>query len=114
MTDQNDSVIAGAAVSVTNQATGLQTSVTTNEYGYYTVPGLPPDPYHVEVTQKGFKKTVRDLELQVAQIAVADFKLEVGAVTESVTVEAGTPVTCSFGGRNCSRKLPDRGCSTAN
>lgn len=92
VTDQNDSIIAGASVSVTNRATGLQTTVTTNEYGYYTMPGLPPDPYHVEVAQKGFKKTVRDLELQVAQVAVADFKLEVGAVTESVTVEAGSPV----------------------
>ena len=92
VTDQNDSVIAGASVTVTNQATGQQTTVSTNEFGIYTVPGLAPSTYRVEVTQKGFKKTVRDLELQVAQIGVADFKLEVGAVTESVTVEAGSPV----------------------
>jgi hypothetical protein len=90
--DQNDSVIAGATVDVTNTATGRTSTVTTNEYGYYTVAGLPPGPYHVEVSQKGFKKTVRDLELQVAQIGVADFKLAVGAVTESVVVEAGSPV----------------------
>jgi hypothetical protein len=92
VTDQNGSVVVGATVTVTNNATGQQTAVETNEYGYYTVPGLPASSYHVEVSQKGFKKTVRDLELQVAQIGVADFKLEVGAVTESVTVEAGSPV----------------------
>lgn len=92
VTDENDAVIAGATVTVTNTATGREVTVTTNELGYYTVPGLPPGNYKVEVGQNGFKKTVRELGLQVAQIGVADFKLGVGVVTETVTVEAGSPV----------------------
>jgi Carboxypeptidase regulatory-like domain len=92
VTDQNDAVVSGATVTVTNEGTQRQVSVTTNDLGYYTVPGLPPGQYHVEVAQKGFKKLVRDLELQVEQIGVADFKLEVGELTQTVTVEAGSPV----------------------
>ncbi len=92
VTDQNDAVVSGATVTVTNEGTQRQVSATTNELGYYTVPGLPAGQYHVEVSQKGFKKLVRDLELQVEQIAVVDFKLEVGELTQTVMVEAGSPV----------------------
>jgi hypothetical protein len=92
VTDQNDAVVAGATVAVTNVGTGRVTTATTNELGYYAISGLAPGSYRVEVSQKDFKKSVRELELQVAQIGVADFKLELGAVTESVVVEAGSPV----------------------
>ncbi len=92
VTDQNDAAVLGATVSITNAGTGRIATATTNELGYYTVPGLQPGSYHVEVTQAAFKKIVRELELQVAQVGVADFRLEVGAVTDSVTVEAGSPV----------------------
>src|SRR5580704_5667427 len=92
VTDQNDAVVVGAAVSVTNTGTGRATTATTNELGYYSVAGLAPAHYRVEVSQKGFKKNVRELDLQVAQIGVADIRLEVGEVTQSVVVEAGSPV----------------------
>src|SRR5712692_7481998 len=92
VTDPKDAVIEGATVTVVNPGTGRQVSVQTNELGFYTASALPPGHYRVEVTQKGFKKTVRELDLQVAQIGVADFKLDVGEVTESITVEAGSPV----------------------
>ena len=64
VTDQNDAVVPGATVMVTNEGTARQVSVTTNELGYYTVAGLPPGQYHVEVAQKGFKKLIRDLKLE--------------------------------------------------
>jgi Carboxypeptidase regulatory-like domain len=92
ITDQNDAVVSGATVTVTSLGTGRAVTATTNELGYYTVPGLQPGSYSVDVTQKGFKRTVRELDLQVAQIGVADFRLEVGAVSESVIVEGGSPV----------------------
>ncbi len=92
VTDPKDAVIEGATVTVVNPGTGRQVSVQTNELGFYTASALPPGHYRVEVTQKGFKKTVRELDVQVAQIGVADFKLDVGEVTESITVEAGSPV----------------------
>lgn len=92
VTDPNDAAVAGATVTVTNTGTGREVSVPTSDLGYYTVSALPAGHYRVEVAQKGFKKTVRELDLQIAQVGVADFRLEVGAVTESITVEAGSPV----------------------
>jgi carboxypeptidase family protein len=92
VTDAQGAAIAGASVTVTNTGTDRQSTVTSNELGYYSVPALPPGNYRVEVTSKGFKKTVRELELQVAQLGVADFKLDVGEVTQQIIVEAGSPV----------------------
>src|SRR5215472_8874966 len=48
---------------------------------------LPPGSYRVEVSQKGCKKTVRELEVQVVQVGAADFELEVGDITQSITGE---------------------------
>src|SRR6267142_2295152 len=92
VTDTQDAAVEGATVTVTNTATGRAVTATANDLGFYPVSALPPGHYHVEAGQKGFKKTVRELDLQIAQVGVADFKLDVGAVTESVIVEAGSPV----------------------
>lgn len=92
VTDPSGAAVVGAVVNVTSVETGRLTSVTTNDLGYYTATALPPSNYKVEVSQKGFKTTSRTLELQVAQIGVADFQLEVGEVTQTVTVEGGSPV----------------------
>ena len=92
VTDPQGGVVTGAAVVVTNVGTGRQSSVTTNELGYYSVSALPPGNYHVEVSQKGFRKVTRDLELQVAQLGVADFQLQLGDVTQVIEVNAGSPV----------------------
>lgn len=92
VTDAQDAAVVGATITVTDVGTGRSTSVATNDSGYYTVPALPPGNYHVEVTQRGFKKVSRQLELQIAQVGVADFRLELGEVTQVVTVESGSPV----------------------
>jgi hypothetical protein len=92
VTDPNDAAVAGATVKVTNVGTEREVSVATDETGFFTVSALPPGHYRVTVTLKGFKETVRELDLQVAQVGVADFKLAVGEVTQSVVVEAGSPV----------------------
>lgn len=92
ITDPSGAAVNGATVRVTDIGTGRQTTVTSNELGYYSVQALPPGNYRVEISQQGFKKVTRDLELQVAQVGVADFQLQVGQQTESVVVEAGSPV----------------------
>ncbi len=92
VTDQNDAIVANGTVTVTNAETGRVVTVKTNEEGFYVIPALPPGNYKVEVKVEGFKTVTRDLSLQVLQVAVADFRLQVGAVTESVTVKAGAPV----------------------
>jgi len=92
VTDPSGAAVAGATVNVTSVETGRLSTTTTNELGYYTVTALPPGHYTVDVAQKGFKKIQRTLELQVAQVGVVDFQLQVGEVTQVVNVEAGSPV----------------------
>jgi Carboxypeptidase regulatory-like domain/TonB dependent receptor len=92
VTDPQGGAVAGATSTVTNSGTGRARTVSTSDLGYYSVSGLEPGNYLVEISVKGFKKVSRTLELQVAQVGVADIQLEVGATTESITVEAGSPV----------------------
>jgi hypothetical protein len=53
--DQNKAAVAGAAVKVTNKATGITRETTTNDEGYYRVTNLVPGvQYSVEVSAQGF------------------------------------------------------------
>src|SRR5262249_4718365 len=90
--DAQGAAVSGATVTVTNTGTGFDQVATSNDLGYYTATALPPGHYRIEVTAKGFQKLVRQLDLQVAQIAAVDLSLTVGDVTQSITVEAGEPV----------------------
>ena len=92
VTDPQGNAVSGATVNVTSTETGRFSTAATNELGYYTVTALPPGNYRVDIAQKGFKKVSRTLDLQVAQLGVADFQLSIGEVTETITVEAGSPV----------------------
>lgn len=65
----------------------------TNESGEYSIPQLPVGPYIVDVEQTGFKKTERTgVELRVDDRLRIDVVLPVGQLTETVAVEATTPV----------------------
>jgi len=92
VTDPSGAAVVGAKITVTSTETGRVSTTTSNELGYYAVTALPPGHYTVDVEQKGFKKVSRTLELQVAQLGVADFQLPVGEVTQTVNVEAGSPI----------------------
>jgi hypothetical protein len=92
VTDPQGAAVAGAIVTVTDSDTGRALTVQTNGDGFYVANALPVGHYHVVVEKSGFEKAAQDLELQVAQIGVVDFKLVVGATTQTVTVEAGSPV----------------------
>jgi hypothetical protein len=85
--DASGAVIVGAAVTITNQATGAARSAVTNQSGIYSVPALQPGVYDLRVTMTGFQAATRpDLVLQVQQTARVDFTLQVGQVTEAVEV----------------------------
>ena len=89
--DPQGGVIAGASVTVTSLDTRVTTSVKTNTAGYYLASLLIPGRYEVTVEAAGFKRSVRSgLILGVGQQMDLDIKLEVGAVSESVTVSADT------------------------
>ena len=59
ITDKTGAVVPNATVTVTNAATNLVRTTTTDESGFYTVTNLPVGTYSVLVEQKGFKKTVQ-------------------------------------------------------
>jgi hypothetical protein len=93
VTDPTGAVVPGATVKVLNVATGVETTVQTTTAGVYRVPYLPPGTYKITVTAAGFKTAVREnVILGVAQTLTVDFTLEVGAVTDQITVSAEPPL----------------------
>ncbi len=87
VTDASGAVVGKAQITVLNQETGVKVTTTTTGSGDYTVPYLKPGLYSVSAEGQGFKKENKvNITLQVSQVAVIDFKLSVGAVTQSVTV----------------------------
>jgi hypothetical protein len=93
ISDPSDAVVAAASVRVTNTDTGIVRETLTSSAGYYTAPLLQPGPYEIAVQVSGFKPMVRTgVTLQVDQVARIDFRLELGAANESVTVQASAPL----------------------
>ncbi|MGA7341953.1 MAG: carboxypeptidase regulatory-like domain-containing protein [Terracidiphilus sp.] len=89
VTDSTGAVVPGVEVTVTNQATGLLETETTNSAGYYTAESLAPGDYSVSMKKTGFKNVVvRDIHLDPGQRRGEDVKLEVGEAAATVTVEA--------------------------
>jgi hypothetical protein len=93
VSDPGGAVVAGAAIEAKNVATGAVYPVATSATGNYTIPQLPAGAYELTVTVPGFKKFIRTgLVVEVAGTLRVDATLDVGAATESVTVEAAAPL----------------------
>ncbi len=91
--DPGDAHISGAAVEVKNTGTNAVVSTKTDAQGNYSAPFLTPGTYAVSVEAPGFKKSVRSgFVLNVNQTATLNFRLELGAVTQEVTVTAEAPM----------------------
>ena len=82
--------VSDANVLVTNPATNLTRKVTTNSAGVFTSAQLPPGNYTIAVEKNGFKKLEKtNIVLNAIDLVNAgDFTLDVGAVTDTVTVSA--------------------------
>ena len=90
--DQSGAVIAGATITIKDEKTGASRTVTTDSSGSYSVAGLPPGNYTVEVNAPGFKNTqVQNVIVQPGQVAATGVTLSPGGVTETVTVTSATP-----------------------
>jgi Carboxypeptidase regulatory-like domain len=82
-------VVAGAAITITQPATGTVRAVQTGAAGTYEVRYLLPGEWLVEVRLAGFRsQKSAPFEIQVGQVARMDFTLQVGEVTEQVEVTA--------------------------
>src|SRR5579871_1323857 len=89
VTDPTGAVVPRAKVTVTNAATGAKSETTTMEDGSYQVLLLPIGAYTVAAEAQGFRRTVTgNQQLEINQSLKVDLKLEVGATTETVQVEA--------------------------
>ena len=88
--DSKEAILPGAAVSVTNEATGLSQTQTTTDSGVYAFASLPVGTYTVTVEQAGFKKFQKTHNaLEVGTPLTVDAVMEVGQVSEVVTVQGG-------------------------
>jgi hypothetical protein len=92
VTDQTGGVVPGAKVRVTNFATGMSRTMNSSSVGEFEFLFLPvPAVYDVDVEKEGFRKFhATKIELNLNQVYVVPVTLEVGATTQTVTVEANT------------------------
>jgi hypothetical protein len=89
VTDPTGAVVPDAKVTATNLTTGEVRETTTSDQGTYTLPELKADPYRVTAEAPGFKTTAIDsVQVGVQVIRRADLQLEIGEVTNTVTVSA--------------------------
>ncbi len=87
--DAGQGAISGAQVSISNQATGATRETVTSDQGFYRIAELPPGRYTVTVTATGFKNSVSsDVEVKAEEPRGFDVMLQVGTVSEQVTVSA--------------------------
>ncbi|MBZ2186707.1 MAG: TonB-dependent receptor [Bryobacter sp.] len=87
VTDKSGAPVAGAEIIVLNTATNATLSAASTSAGNYVLPFLPPGKYTLTAQVKGFKKFIRqDIVLQAQDRARVDVELEVGELTQSVTV----------------------------
>jgi hypothetical protein len=93
VTDPTGAVIGGAAIKAKNTATGMEYPTVTTNTGNYTLAQLPTGPYEITVSMSGFKTLVRTgLTVVAAQTLRIDAALEMGALAETVTVDAAAPL----------------------
>ena len=93
VSDGSGAVIPGAEIVIMNMETGESYTTATNETGSYTIPFIKPGTFELIVTTAGFKQYTREgIRLDTASAVRADAVMELGEVTESVTVEADVPL----------------------
>jgi hypothetical protein len=87
VTDPSGATVVDAAVVLRNRATNNATTQTTNTVGQYTFVNVVPGTYDISVKKSGFRSVnVPQIEVDVAKSYTVDVKLEVGQITESITV----------------------------
>ena len=93
VTDQTNAAVAYPVVTVKNTATGASRSVTADAVGYFSIPNLLEGTYDLSVSAKGFKTlTQKGVSVLINNVTRVDLKLQVGELTQSITVEASSAV----------------------
>ena len=91
--DQAGAAVPGATVTVTAVGTSLSRTVVTGQTGGYVVPGLAPGSYQIRVELSGFRPLTREgIRLATGETVRLDLQLELGGLTEAITVTADAPL----------------------
>src|SRR3989441_9724721 len=87
--DEKGAVVPRAEVSIQGEGTGISRTVSSDDNGFYLAPSLPAGRYTISTAPRGFKKTVASaVDLHVGENKVQNLDLQVGQVTETVTVSS--------------------------
>ena len=93
VTDISGAAVPGAKITVIQTQTGTRTEAVSESSGAYTIPFLAPGTYNLTAEAPGLKQSLRKgLTLEAGAHPIIDVKMEVGAVNETVTVTADTPL----------------------
>src|SRR5713101_6137557 len=89
--DPSGAVVPGAKVALTGASSIGNKEIEADSSGYYRFANLPPGPYTITVTAKGFATVKRELVLEVGHLPTVDFALEVGTASTIVEVSSVAP-----------------------
>jgi hypothetical protein len=90
VTDPSGAVIAGVSIRITNLQSGEVRSVESTADGTYLAPSLTPGQYRVTISGAGLKTVTQEpVNISTATVSTVDFSMQVGDVTESITVSGG-------------------------
>ncbi len=91
--DATGGAVGGATITVTNTDTGVVETTRTDNAGNYTFLLLPPGRYTASAESRGFSKSVHEhILVRITETNVVNFSLQVGSLSESVTVTATVPL----------------------
>ena len=91
--DPTGGAVAGAAVTVMNEATSASSMLRSDSSGFYRAPNLAPGVYTITIKASGFRALLREgILVRVNDRLRVDSTLEVGQVTEALTVRGETPI----------------------
>ena len=112
ITDHDGLAVADVKVQALNAQSNVSYLADTNGTGLYNFRTLPPGTYQIVATKDGFRRALRpSVELHVSDAVSLNFSLQVGSVTQSVTVEGGAPlvetISSAIGGLVNSKEMED-------
>jgi uncharacterized membrane protein len=89
VSDSTGAFVAGAKVTVANQATGASYIVVTSPVGDYRVSQLAPGRYVITVEAKGFERSKQNFDISAGTVGSANVSLSVGNASVTVEVDSG-------------------------
>ncbi len=93
VTDPTGAVLPGASVTITNQQTAETHPLKTDSAGLYSLPGLAPGTYKVQVQSQGMQTTVaNDLVVAVGTTTTQNFSVKIASTSTTIEIQAATPV----------------------